>query len=116
MTFEIGPLNFQATPQAAAARPAAAQTGDFAAALSGATARRDAVTVGVPATPPPDALAEVQRAGQRVAELAAQNRELHFSKDETSGRIVVEVRDLEGTVIRRIPPSHALAVMSGAAL
>jgi flagellar protein FlaG len=116
MSFEIGPLNFQATPQAAPARPAAAQQGDFAAALAGAGARRDVASVGVPSTPPPDALVEVQRAAQRAADLAAQNRELHFSKDEDSGRIVVEVRDLEGNVIRRIPPSHALAVMSGAAL
>jgi hypothetical protein len=59
---------------------------------------------------------QVGIAAQRVDELAAQNRELHFSQDKHSGRVVIEVRDLEGKVVRTIPPSHALDVMSGAAL
>ena len=48
------------------------------------------------------------------AELAASNRELHFRKDEESGRVIIQVRDLAGNVLRTIPPSEALAVMSGA--
>ncbi|MDP9385084.1 MAG: flagellar protein FlaG [Actinomycetota bacterium] len=67
-------------------------------------------------TPPPDALAEVDRAFERVSELAAQNRELHFSRDEASGRIIVQVRDMEGHVLRTIPNSEALHVMAGAEL
>jgi flagellar protein FlaG len=59
---------------------------------------------------------EVEAAGRRAAELAAQRRELHFQKDPASGRLIVEVRDLDGHVLRTIPPSHALEVMSGAAL
>ena len=58
-------------------------------------------------------LDEVAAARDRAAELAANNRELHFSMDEESNRIVVQVRDLAGNVIRTIPPSEALAVMSG---
>ena len=64
-------------------------------------------------TPPPEALAEVDRAYQRVAELAAQNRELHFSKDKASGRIIVEVRDMEGHVLRTIPNTKALHILGG---
>ena len=45
--------------------------------------------------------------------MAADNRELHFAKDPNSGRIVVEVRDLDGNVLRVIPPSEALELMSG---
>jgi hypothetical protein len=30
--------------------------------------------------------------------------------------VIVEVRDLEGNVLRAIPPSAALSVMAGAAL
>ena len=61
-------------------------------------------------------LDEVAAARDRAAELAADNRELHFSTDEETGRVIVQVRDLEGNVIRTIPPSHALQVMSGGAL
>ncbi|CAA9538562.1 MAG: hypothetical protein AVDCRST_MAG30-4494 [uncultured Solirubrobacteraceae bacterium] len=67
-------------------------------------------------TPPPEAMAEVDRAYERVAELAAQNRELHFSKDPSSGRIIVQVRDMEGHVVRTIPNEKALHVLNGAEL
>lgn len=66
--------------------------------------------------PPRDALAEVDRAFERVSELAAQNRELHFSRDEDSGRIIVQVRDMEGHVVRTIPSTEALDVLAGAEL
>lgn len=62
---------------------------------------------------PPELHPEIEFAFQRALELASHNRELHFSKDEDSGRIVVQVRDLDGEVIRTIPSSDALAVMSG---
>jgi FlaG protein len=75
-----------------------------------------AVTADVtPASPPSDVSAQVAEAHQRAEQLAAANRELHFAKDPDTGRIIVEVRDLDGKVLRTIPPSHALAVMSGEA-
>lgn len=67
-------------------------------------------------TLPPEVVAEVDRAFERVGELAAQNRELHFVRDEDSGRIIVQVRDMEGRVVRTIPNSEALHVMGGAEL
>jgi flagellar protein FlaG len=67
----------------------------------------------VPATPPPDVREQVERASGRYDELRDQGRELHFATDEKSGRLVIEVRDLDGTVIRTIPPSKALDVISG---
>ena len=62
---------------------------------------------------PPELHAEIDRAYERAVDLATQNRELHFSKDEDSGRIIVQVRDLEGNVIRTIPNSEALHVLAG---
>jgi flagellar protein FlaG len=50
-----------------------------------------------------------------VRELAAENRELNFRTDSDTGRLVIEVRDLQGRVIRTIPPSRALEIMAGAA-
>jgi flagellar protein FlaG len=116
MSFEIGRVTSQGLPPAAPARrPSAGGGGAFAAQLAGAAAKRDVATVGVPATPPPEVLQQIDAAGRRAAELAAQHRELHFEKDPTSGRVIVQVRDLDGNVLRTIPPSRALEVMSGAA-
>jgi FlaG protein len=67
----------------------------------------------IPAAPPAEVLDELHVAGRVVAELHARGRELRFASDPDSGRIVVEVRDLDGNVLRRIPPSDALRVASG---
>jgi FlaG protein len=67
----------------------------------------------IPAQPPPDALREVDRAAARADELWKEERELHFEVDEDGGRVIVQIRDLEDRVIRTIPPSEALDVLSG---
>jgi uncharacterized FlaG/YvyC family protein len=120
MSIEIGSF----TPiQAGYASPRVAPTAptaDFAVTLAGATeqqAVRDVVAdISVPPAPPEHVQDEIAAARDRAAELARGNRELHFSKDEESGRVIVQVRDLDGNVIRTIPPSEALAVMSGQAI
>jgi FlaG protein len=116
MSFEIGPLP-PVTPGLAARRLAPAPTADFAVTLTRASAPKgDVAVISLPPSLPPEVLDEVAAARDRAAELAADNRELHFSTDKDTGRVIVEVRDLEGNVIRTIPPSHALHVMSGGAL
>jgi len=67
----------------------------------------------IPASPPPEVSEQVSAAFERAQELFAANRELHFAKDPDTGRIVVQVRDLAGNVVRTIPPSEALEVMAG---
>jgi hypothetical protein len=115
MTFEIGPLpSIQpgATPPRAERVPA----GDrFSAQLASAAGRVDRADVSIPASPPPDVRAEVAAAAERAADLWNDDRELNFRTDD-SGRIVIEVRDRAGNVLRTIPPSRALAVMAGASL
>jgi FlaG protein len=116
MSFEIGPLP-PVTPGYAPQRTAPATSADFSVTLANATAPKgDVAVISLPPTPPDEVLDEVARARDRAAELAADNRELHFSTDAKSGRVIVQVRDLEGNVIRTIPPSDALLVMSGAPL
>jgi hypothetical protein len=118
MTFEIGQLTFQ--PAAAApiapvrpsAATAAAASNDVAESGLEPVFGVDASDV-IPASPPREVLAEVDAAWERAAELAAQNRELHFTRDELSGRTIIEVRTLDGEVLRTIPPSKLLDVMSG---
>jgi hypothetical protein len=113
MSFEIGPLP-PVQPGVAPRRTAPAPAADFSAHLARASAPAgDVAVISLPPSPPPEVLDEVAAARDRAAELAANNRELHFRKDEKTGRVIVQVRDLEGNVIRTIPPSEALAVMTG---
>jgi uncharacterized FlaG/YvyC family protein len=70
----------------------------------------------VPPAPTAEARQMVDKAAERVQELVKQNRELHFSRDEHSNRVVIEVRDLQGNVLKTIPPAKALDIMSGAEL
>jgi len=67
----------------------------------------------VTASPPIELQREVQFAAQRAAQLAADDRELHFTVDDRTGKVVVQVRDLDGGVIRTIPGSTALDVLAG---
>jgi hypothetical protein len=108
MELRIGRLTFSTQPGASRKAAGTPATGQFA------LPRDDRVDVGgVPAQPPPDALREVDRAAARAEALWRSGRELHFAMDDDSGRVIVQVRDLEGRVIRTIPPSEALDVTSG---
>jgi hypothetical protein len=109
MSFEIGALPPIQPP------PAARRAADSPAA-SFEPPRVDTAELSLPASPPPEVLDEVGAAAARAEALALANRELHFRVDEDSGRVVIEVRDLDGNVIRTIPPSEALDVMAGAAI
>lgn len=64
-------------------------------------------------TPPAEVRKEVEFAYQRAIDLAANNRELHFATDQETGKIAVQVRDLDGKVIRTIPNTELFDVMSG---
>jgi len=77
------------------------------------TEKPDTLFDEIPPVPTPEARLMVDRAAERVQELQDQNRELHFSHDAVSNRVVIEVRDLDGNVIRTIPPAKALDIMSG---
>jgi uncharacterized FlaG/YvyC family protein len=117
MSFEIGPISpiERGTP----ARRVSNATPGFSLDRARATAKSapaDTAIVALPQSPPEEVRDAVGAAAARAAELRSQNRELHFEKDEHSGRVIIQVRDLAGNVIRTIPPSSALEIMSGAAL
>ena len=67
----------------------------------------------LPSRPPVEILEEMAAADRRYEELRAQQRQLHFTHDDVANRVVVEVRDLDGNVLRTVPPSKALDIIAG---
>jgi flagellar protein FlaG len=109
MSVQMGHLSLvtAAEPSSGAASPA--RPAPAAAPTHSAAATADVIG----AAPPPELADEVGAAADRAQQMADANRELHFAKDPHSGRIIVQVRDLDGNVVRTIPPSQALDIMSG---
>jgi flagellar protein FlaG len=115
MSLSIGRF----TPyQALAASPLAGVGAGSAAAASGrgtaGAAGADTLTDAIPPAPTQEARELVDRAAQVVDDLYKSNRQLSFSIDKSTNRVVIEVQDLDGNVIKTIPPAKALDVMSGA--
>ena len=108
MDFNLPPLGgIERTGQAQ--RPKGASSAAPAQAVA-------AVTVDtLAASPPPHVLEEMYDASKVADTLHEQARELHF-EPAGNGRVVVQVRDLDGNVIRTIPPAKALEVAAGAPL
>jgi flagellar protein FlaG len=113
MSIQIGRF----TPyQALAASPLAGVAARAGASGSAGAAASDTLLDSIPPAPTEEARAMVDRAAQVVDDLYKNHRELHFSVDKSTNRVVIEVRDLEGHVLKTIPPAKALDVMSGGAL
>jgi FlaG protein len=111
MSLEIGRFTtVQHVPPNPHVRPVAAPV------RGGEPSGFDTVLGDVPPAPTEEVRRQVDKAAEIVAQLHENNRELHFSKDSETGRVVIQVRDLDGNVLKTIPPSRALDVMSGAAL
>ena len=67
----------------------------------------------VPPAPTPEARELVAKAAEVVQKMHENNRELHFTKDETTNRVIIQVRDLDGNVLKTIPPKSALDFLTG---
>jgi hypothetical protein len=113
MSFDLSALNairqYQAQPVRAAG-PVAPSDAAAKPAAPGAAATVDTF----PASPPPELRAEILAAQQAVHDMHARGRELHFEMAE--GRLRIELRDLDGNVLRTIPGSEALEIASGKAV
>lgn len=107
MSFDIAPVgraSFSAPPDRAVRQPSAAR--DEVAISSGE----------VPDGPPPEVLEAMNAAARCFEELHEQGRELRFAHDPESGRVTIDVCDLDGNVLRAIPPSRVLDLAGGAPL
>jgi hypothetical protein len=116
MTLQIGrfsPYEHLATPALPAVTKVSSDPHPHARQLKTGVQESGTIVGDVPPAPAPEARELVAKAAEVVRKMHDNNRELHFSKDETSNRVVIEVRDLDGNVLKTIPPSKALDVMSG---
>jgi flagellar protein FlaG len=110
MDFNIPPISGGVERTESPPRSGPAGKADFGASLDAA------VNVStLPASPPPAVLEDMHVAARVAEELRAQQRELHFEV-QSNGRVAVQVRDLDGNVIRTIPAARALEVAGGAPL
>lgn len=100
--------------------PSRAPRDPRAAGVNGGSDALDLSSGEIPASPPPEVLAAMSAAGRVAQELHAQGRELRFVAPEErgadGGRVRIEVTDLDGDVLRTIPPSEALDVATGSPL
>jgi hypothetical protein len=78
-----------------------------------APADRVELSGGIPDAPPPEVLEQMSVAAQVAQELHDSGRRLRFTPDPAGARVVVAVEDLDGNVLRTIPPSDALGIASG---
>lgn len=63
--------------------------------------------------PPPEVQAEVRAAVRAADHLHELGRQLSFERDERTGALQIEVRDLNGNVLRRVPPAEVFDFASG---
>jgi hypothetical protein len=111
MGTEIAPIDavgFSAAPERAPRRSRAAVVEDTFTVSRGE----------IPASPPPEVLDAIDAAGRVARELHETGRELRFTPppEGSDGRVRVDVCDLDGNVLRTIPPSELLDVATGASL
>jgi len=62
---------------------------------------------GIPASPPPEVLEQVEAGFARLQELREQGLELRYDVSDAA-RVRIELVDANGEVVRRVPPTEAL--------
>lgn len=107
----IEPTGFTTAAQGAARRSRTASTAPVEDSFAASAGE-------IPPSPPPEVLEAMDAAGRVARELHETGRELRFvpPRDGEHGRVRVEVRDLDGNVLRTIPPSELLDIAAGAPL
>jgi hypothetical protein len=116
MSFDLNRVDPARAARIAPERPAAPAAGKgagFADALTASAKAVDRVDA-IPASPPPEVIAEMLAAQRAIDDMHARGRTLHFEMD--AGRLKILLQDLDGNVLKEIPPSHALEIAGGRAV
>lgn len=78
--------------------------------------RRFAPRHTIPPSPPPEVLEAIAAAAEAYDRLEASGRQLHFSADEETGQLTVQLLDLERNLIGTVPVASVLDLASGTPL
>jgi flagellar protein FlaG len=113
MSFDLSAVNPYRLPAVEPRRPAAAPARATVGG-SGAELGPAARVHTFPASPPQEVLDEMLAAQRAVRDLYERGRELHF--EMADGRLRIELRDLDGNVLKTIPGSEALEIAGGKAV
>jgi flagellar protein FlaG len=70
----------------------------------------------IPAAPPPEVHDAVAAAASAPTRLQEDGRAMSFRIDDATGKVIVEIHDLQGNVLFTVPPSKALDIASGGTL
>ena len=68
----------------------------------------------IPASPPDEVLSQMATAAGAQDRLAESGQALHFSLDETTGKLTTQRTDLAGNVLGSVSPSAVLDIAAGA--
>jgi hypothetical protein len=67
----------------------------------------------IPSSPPPEVLDAIGMAAQAPDRLAAAGQALHFRIDARTGKVTIEVHDLDGNLQATLQPSEVLDIADG---
>ncbi len=67
----------------------------------------------IPATPPPEVHDAIAVAAQSYEQLHQSERHLSFHVDGRTGKLAIEVHDLQGNVLFTVPSKKALDIAAG---
>ncbi len=70
----------------------------------------------IPDRPPAEVLDAMGAAADAYDRLKTAGRQLHFDTDPVTGRLTVQLLDLDGNVVTTLPPSKVLDLASGGTL
>jgi hypothetical protein len=118
MSFNIPSVASAAST--AAARPGTPVSGTASTGPARPSAVDKAVNVdistAIPASPPQEVHDAMAVASQSYHRLATQNRQLQFRIDDGTGKLTVEVHDLQGNLLFTVPAHKALDIAGGGSL
>src|SRR5262245_27862806 len=110
MSFNIDSVSAAAGAAAATSKASDAKQP----AATGASAMDAAVHVDTfPSSPPAEVHDAIAVASQAADRLADQNRAMHFHIDDTTGKLSVELHDLQGNLLFTVPAKKAFDVAAG---
>jgi hypothetical protein len=112
MSFNINSVGTAAAAQAAGSQPSRPAPSTHASGAVDSAVHVDTF----PSSPPPEVHDAMAVAAQSYEKLQKAGRQLSFQVNDATGKLTVEVHDLQGNLLFTVPASKALEVAAGGSL